>query len=98
MPPSRVSRVVTSRRCGTLVSRSGAAERSAAHMIGSAAFLAPEMRTSPESGTPPRIRSLSMVLFFRRSGAPLLRSQGLHRQRMDFLAHALTQGLIHALV
>jgi hypothetical protein len=36
-------------------------------MIGSAAFLAPEMRTSPASGTPPWISSLSMLACFRQA-------------------------------
>ena len=50
----------TSRSRGTLASRSGADDSSAAHMIGSAAFLAPDTRASPRSGTPPWIASLSM--------------------------------------
>jgi hypothetical protein len=52
--------VETSRRRGTLVMVSGFELRSAAHMMGSAAFFAPEMRTSPSSGRPPRILSLSI--------------------------------------
>ena len=52
--------VRTSRSRGTLVSRNGVDESSAAHISGSAAFLAPETRVSPRSGTPPWIASLSM--------------------------------------
>ena len=37
--------VVTSLRCGTLESVSGSGVSSAAHMSGSAAFLAPDTRT-----------------------------------------------------
>ena len=44
--------VRTSFSCGTLVSVSGSAVSSAAHRIGSAAFLAPETRTSPSSAAP----------------------------------------------
>ena len=44
------SMVVTSRRCGTFDTCSGSSLRIAAQRIGSAAFLAPEMRTSPLSG------------------------------------------------
>ena len=51
--------VVTSRRCGTLSTCSGSEVRSAAHMMGSAAFFAPEMGISPCSGTPPSMTSLS---------------------------------------
>src|SRR3954464_1688523 len=60
-------------------------------MMGSAAFLAPEICTSPSSGRPPRMRSLS-------TGAPLLRRQRSHRQRMDLLAHAIPEGPVHELV
>ena len=52
--------VVTSCRCGTLPILSGSALRMAAHRIGRAAFLAPEMPTSPASGTPPSMINLSM--------------------------------------
>ena len=67
--------------------------------IGSAAFLAPEMRTSPSSGTPPRICSLSMSGsgVAGRSCDPTLleprlrfarRRQRLHAQRMNLATHA----------
>ena len=57
-----LSMVATSCRRGMFFSVTGPAVSSAAHSSGSAAFLAPEMRTSPFSGRPPRIRSLSMDL------------------------------------
>src|SRR5438132_6900058 len=83
--------VRTSMSCGTLASRSGSTLRSAAHIIGSAAFFAPETCTSPSSGTPPWMRSLS-------SGAPLLRRERAHRQRVDLLAHAIAERRIDELV
>src|SRR5215213_2420636 len=83
--------VRTSMRYGTLVSRKGCSLRSAAHMIGSAAFFAPEMLISPSSGRPPRMRSLS-------TGAPLLGGQGLHRQRMNLFAHAIAERGVDHLV
>ena len=64
MRPSSAIIVVTSFRWGTLPIDTGPSASSAAARIGSVAFLAPEMRTSPSSGTPPRICSLSK----RRSG------------------------------
>src|ERR1044072_6015985 len=83
--------VRTSISCGTLLSRSGAAVRSGAHMIGGAAFFAPETCASPSSATPPRMRSLSIR-------APLLRRQGTHREGVDFLAHAIAERRIDELV
>src|SRR5689334_14474008 len=71
-------------RRGTLARRSGSAVSSAAHMIGSAAFLAPETRASPSSARPPRMRSLSI-------GAPFLGRERAHRQRVDLFAHALAE-------
>ena len=60
-------------------------------MIGSAAFLAPEIGTDPCSGRPPVISNLSILLcFFRR--------EGLHRQRVNLLAHAIAQRLVDELV
>src|SRR5256885_4217307 len=92
-PIWRRSRAIvrTSMSCGTLARRSGSALRSAAHMIGNAAFFAAETRTSPSSGRPPRRRSLS-------TGAPLLGRERAHRQRVDFLAHALAERRVHELV
>src|SRR3954470_12076710 len=83
--------VRTSISCGTLARRSGAALRSAAHMIGNAAFFAPETRTSPSNGRPPRRRSLS-------TGAPLLGRERAHRQRVDLVPHALAERGVHHLM
>src|SRR5690242_19959127 len=66
----------------------------AAHRIGSAAFFAPEMRISPDSGTPPLINSLSIALPL----SPFFRSEGLHGQRVNFLAHAIAQHTVYQLV
>src|SRR6201996_2073770 len=56
-----LSTVATSCSRGTLCSVTGPGTSSAAHSSGSAAFLAPEIVTSPWRRRPPRIRSLSMV-------------------------------------
>src|SRR5258706_12217276 len=88
---SSFAMVRTSMGSGTLARRSRSPVRSAAHMIGSAAFFAPEMRTSPSSGTPPRMRSLS-------TGAPFLRRQRAHRERVDLLAHAIAERRIDQLM
>jgi hypothetical protein len=74
---SSFSMVPMSLRCGTLVKVTGSFVSSAAHSSGRAAFFAPEMATSPESGMPPAISSLSI-------GFPFLGGQGLHRQRVQF--------------
>src|SRR5687768_5175973 len=93
--PSSVSIVVTSRRCGTFSTCSGSGVSSAAHSIGSAAFFAPEIATSPSSATPPSIRSLSTLA----AGArPLFGRQRLHRERVDLLAHALAERAVHELM
>ena len=60
--------VVTSCRCGTLPTTTGSSVSSAPARIGSAAFFAPEMRTSPSSAAPPAICSLSMRAFQASSG------------------------------
>src|SRR5512146_691377 len=91
MRASSLDIVATSIRRGTLSSTSGFSVNSAAHMIGSAAFFAPETRISPSSGPPPVMRSLS-------TGAPLLRRQGAHRQRVDLLAHSAAERAVHELV
>src|SRR5437773_3309813 len=57
---SSVSIVRTSLRRGRLVSVSGSAVNSEAHKIGSAAFFAPDTRTSPRNGAPPSTTSLSI--------------------------------------
>src|SRR2546422_8969508 len=73
--------VETSTRLGTLLRATRWSVSSAAHMIGRAAFFAPETRTSPCSGRPPVMPSLSTRF-------PLLGCQRAHRKGMDFLAHA----------
>ena len=50
--------VVTSCRWGTLRMMTGLSANSVPARIGSTAFLDPETRTCPESGTPPLIMSL----------------------------------------
>ena len=60
MRPSSSMVVVTSCRCGTLPTTTGSSASSAPARMGSVAFFEPEMRTSPSSGTPPAICSLSM--------------------------------------
>src|SRR5688500_9941279 len=60
-------------------------------MIGSAAFFAPDTRTSPSSGRPPWMRSLS-------TRARLLRRQRAHRERVDLLAHPVAECGIDELV
>src|SRR5688572_11652014 len=89
--PRSFAMVDTSRSCGRLESASRFAVSSAAHMIGRAAFFAPEMRTSPSSGRPPVIFSLSTLL-------PLLRRQCLHGQSVDLLTHAVAERLVDQLV
>src|SRR5258706_16303675 len=83
--------VETSMSRGTLDSASGLVVSSAAHMIGSAAFFAPDTVTSPSSGPPPLILSLS-------TGFPFPGRERTHRQRVDFLAHALAERRVDELV
>src|SRR5258706_227175 len=83
--------VCVSRSLGTLRSRCTPGVSSVAAITGSAAFFEPEIRTVPASGWPPRTSSLSI-------GAPFLRRERLHRQRVDFLAHAIAQGRVDQLV
>jgi hypothetical protein len=53
MRPSSSIIVVTSCKCGTLPTVTGPSASRQPARIGSVAFLAPEMRISPDSGTPP---------------------------------------------
>src|SRR5579871_6491325 len=78
----------------------GPSASSAPARIGSVAFLAPEIRTSPCRGMPPLICSLSMRALTGALAAcrPLLGREGLDGQRMDFPPHALTQCAIDELV
>src|SRR5450631_4647808 len=98
MRPSSSMVVVTSRRCGTLPMVTGPCDSSAPARIGSVAFLAPEIRTSPSSAMPPVICSLSTAASPGAARGPFGRRVGLDRQRVDFAAHALTQRLVHQLV
>src|SRR5512145_1430932 len=99
LAPSRPSSsiiVVTSLRCGTLPMVTGPSASSAPARIGRVAFLAPEMRTSPSSGTPPRIWSLSMPASGARSAVgprcgPLAGRVRLDGKRMDLAAHTLAK-------
>src|SRR5687767_13185262 len=74
---------------------SGSLVSSAAHRIGSAAFFAPETSTSPSSGTPPSMISLSKRV---PSRGPLFRRERLHRERVYLLAHAIAQRAVDELV
>ena len=65
MRPNNSIIVVTSCRCGTLRMVTGPSASSAPATMGRVAFFAPEMRTSPSSGIPPLICSLST------NGSPL---------------------------
>src|SRR5262245_27001316 len=86
--------VVTSLRCGTLPTVTGSEPRMAPQRIGSVAFFEPEIFTSPSSGTPPRISSLSIVSaprgFFWR--------QCFDRHRVNLAPHELAQRLVDELV
>src|SRR3981081_2224470 len=91
--PSSSTVVVTSFRCGTFATTTGSSASSAAARIGSVAFLAPEMRTSPSRGTPPWICSLSMLIlrgFFGR--------QRLDRQGVYLATHELSERAVYELV
>src|SRR5215467_2477728 len=93
MRPSSSTVVVTSFRCGTFATTTGSCASSAPARIGSVAFLAPEMRTSPSRATPPWICSLST------SALPgFFGGQGLDRQGVDVPPHALAERAIHELV
>src|ERR1700731_5010702 len=91
--PSSSTVVVTSFRCGTFATTTGSSASSAAARIGSVAFLAPEMRTSPSRGTPPWICSLSMSALVRFFGG-----ERFDRERVDFPPHALAERFVDELV
>ena len=61
MAESSLRVVSMSRTCGMFSRITGSSVRRAAAMAGSAAFLAPLMRTVPSRGLPPRITNLSML-------------------------------------
>src|SRR5689334_20020255 len=79
---------------GTLVSVSGSAVSNDAQRIGSAAFFAPDTVTSPFSGSPPSMTSLSM----RWLGPVLFGRQRLHRKRVNFRAHPVAERRVHEAV
>src|SRR5579862_7239366 len=58
----RLAIVAMSAKSGRLASTSGSAVSRLAAINGSAAFLAPPILIAPDSGTPPRIRMLSIML------------------------------------
>src|ERR1700733_15096076 len=93
MRPSSSMVVVTSFRCGTLQIVTGSDASRPAARIGNVAFFAPEMRTSPSSGTPPVICNLSIG-----PCCPLIRSEDFNRQRVDFATHEVTERGIDQLV
>src|SRR5580704_5183707 len=91
--------VLTSCKCGTLPIVTGPSASSAPARIGSVAFLAPEIRTSPSSAIPPVICSLSTLA--RLLGAarrPLPRRVGLDRERVNLCTHTLAKRPIDQLV
>src|ERR671910_345671 len=91
MRPSSSIMVVTFCKCGTLPTETVPSASKVAARIGSAAFLAPEMRTSPASGAPPWICSLS-------TGAGFLRGEHLHAQSVDLATHARAERAVHELM
>src|SRR5271170_1368069 len=91
--PSSSTVVVTSLRCGTLATTTGSRASSAPARMGSVAFFAPEMRTSPSSGTPPWICHLSM-----RALPRLLGCQRLDRQSEALTPHELAERAVDELV
>src|SRR3954452_5428852 len=96
---SSLSMVLTSCSCGTFSSVTGSAVRRAAHSSGSAAFLAPEMRTSPWRRRPPRISNLSIEAGSVGLGRPLGWGQRAHRDRGDLdRVHPRIDGGIDQLV
>src|ERR1700679_1341566 len=96
--PSSSTVVVTSLRCGTFATITGSSASSAAARMGSVAFFAPEMRTSPSRGTPPWICSLSMSALVRFLRARFFGCERLDRERVDFPSHALAERLVDELV
>src|SRR5688572_17199565 len=92
MRPSSSIIVVTSCKCGTLPMVTGPSASSVPARMGKVAFLAPEMRISPESGMPPVICSLSTRTSHFVGGI------GFKRQGVDFPAHARAQRGVDELV
>src|SRR5579872_999118 len=92
--PSNSTVVVTSFRCGTFATTTGSSASSAPASMGSVAFLAPEMRTSPSSGTPPWICNLSMSA----PRAELFGCQRLDGQGVNGPTHLVAQCPVDELV
>src|SRR5690554_1565911 len=88
MLSSKRNNVWMSPRRGTLVNTIGSEVSSAAHKIGSAAFLAPEIVISPDSRAPPSISNLSIDSGRLRSAqrSPACRRIGFQAQGVDFAA------------
>src|SRR5690606_32246381 len=93
MRSRRRSMVRMSLSAGTFSRCTGSAVSRAAHRMGRAAFLAPEMAISPCRGCPPVIWSLSIRIRF-----VFVRGQGAHGQCVDFLFHAVSQGGVDTLM
>src|SRR5690606_29663062 len=89
----RRSVVPISRRRGTFSNVNFSAVSRLAHKMGRAAFLAPDMATSPCKGRPPRMRSLSIRFSLIFGGR-----QGAHGQRMNFRLHAIAQRGVYQLM
>src|SRR5688572_25325548 len=95
MRPSSSIVVVTSCRCGTFEIVTGPSASSVDARIGSTAFFAPEIHTSPFSGSPPVIRIFA-------NAVPLARRfvgrESLQLQRVDRAAHEVAErGVDHAM-
>src|SRR5688572_12458630 len=91
-PASSFAVVTTSCRCGTLLISTGSSASRVAHRMGSTAFFAPEICTSPCSGVPPSTRIFCM------SGARPGRFFGRERlqgEGVDLAAHAFAERGVH---
>src|SRR5207342_1639298 len=92
--PSSSMVVVTSCRCGTLPIEMVRSASSVAHRIGSTAFLAPEICTSPSSGSwLPVMMILAMLagILYLGGGAGFARGKRAQRERVDLAAHPLAE-------
>src|SRR5690606_19257675 len=92
MRRSSLTVVVTSFRCGTLPSTTGAPASSVPARIGNAEFFAPEIRTSPSRRAPPRISSLSMTGGERRRDSMRLDARLAHAQAFHDPSEASAPG------
>src|SRR5690554_7921787 len=83
-------------RCGRLPTVTGSSASRVAARMGSAAFLAPEIRISPSRGLRPLIRSLSTVIVLFCSGVglplgPLARSKGFRVKGVNGAVHNMLE-------